>query len=278
MYSRNGGVRSLKLAQITPLIITYDEAPNIRRAVEKLLWADRIVVIDSGSTDETVAILQNYAQVEVIHHRFADFASQCNYGLTQIATPWVLSLDADYELSDQLVRQLGSLVPPDSVGGYQVRFIYRIHGRPLRGSLYPPRTVLYRKDRAFYRNEGHGHRVSVDGDVLPLGGVIYHDDRKPLARWFASQQRYAREEAEHLLDPSRGPSNWTDRIRLMEWPAPIGAFFYTLLIKGCLLDGWAGWYYTLQRVVAEGLIALEIIDRRFGPYRSRDADPPGDGR
>ena len=137
--------------QITPLIITYNEAPNICRTVAKLLWAQRIVVIDSGSTDGTVEMLRDYPQVEVIHHPFVDFAGQCNYGLTQVASPWVLSLDADYELSDELVSELATLAPPDRVVGYRARFVYRIYGRPLRGSLYPPRTVLYRKDRAFYR-------------------------------------------------------------------------------------------------------------------------------
>jgi hypothetical protein len=55
----------------------------------------------------------------------------------------------------------------------------------------------------------------------------------------------------------------TDRIRLMAWPAPIGAFLYTLFVKGCLLDGWAGWYYALQRCTAEVLLALELVDRRL---------------
>jgi len=248
--------------QITPLIITYNEAPNIRRALDKLLWAERIVVIDSGSTDATVEILRNYPQVEVIEHPFADLASQCNYGLTHVASPWVLSLDADYELSDDLVRELASLAPADGAVGYRAHFVYRIYGRLLRGSLYPPRTVLYRKDNAFYRKEGHAHHVVLDGDVLPLNGVIYHDDRKPLVRWLTSQQRYAREEAEYLLDAPPEALRRTDRIRLIGWPAPIGVFFYTLLVKGCLFGGWPGWYYALQRTTAEMLIALEIIDRR----------------
>ena len=258
--------------QITPLILTFNEAPNIQRTVEKLLWAERIVVIDSGSTDETVAILRNYPQVEVVQHPFEDFASQCNFGLSQVASPWVLSLDADYVLSDELVKELRSLVPPDRVAGYRARFVYSIHGRPLRGSLYPPRTVLYRKGHASYRQEGHAHRVIVDGDVLPLAGVIYHDDRKPLARWLASQQRYAQEEAAYLLDPRSSPLRRTDKIRLMAWPAPIGVFLYTLLVKGCVLDGWPGWYYALQRVIAEAMIALEIADRRFRTDRLTDAD------
>jgi glycosyltransferase involved in cell wall biosynthesis len=251
--------------QITPLIITYNEASNICRTVGKLLWAQRIVVIDSGSSDGTVEMLRRYPQVEVIYQPFVDFASQCNYGLAQILTPWVLSLDADYELSDRLICELASLAPPDNVVGYRARFVYRIYGRPLRGSLYPPRAVLYRKDRAFYRAEGHAHHVVLDGEVLSLDGVIYHDDRKPLARWFTAQQRYAREEAEYLLKAPSGELRRSDRIRLMGWPAPIGAFIYILFVKGCLFDGWPGWRYALQQTTAEMLIALEILDRRSRP-------------
>ena len=248
--------------RITPLILTYNEAPNIGRTLDKLLWAQRIVVIDSGSTDGTVEILRTYPQIDVIHRPFADFASQCNFGLKQVTSPWVLSLDADYELSEQLIHELASLAPSDSVMGYSARFVYRIHGRSLRGSLYPPRTVLYRKDNALYRNAGHAHRVVLDGEVSPLDGFIYHDDRKPLSRWLTSQQRYARDEAEYLFNASRDTLGRTDKIRLMGWPALIGVFFYTLFVKRCLFDGWPGWYYALQRTIAEMLLALEIMDRK----------------
>jgi glycosyltransferase involved in cell wall biosynthesis len=250
------------ISQITPVILTYNEAPNIRRTIDKLLWARRIIVIDSGSTDETIDLLKFYPQVEVFCHPFANYADQWTYGLAQTRSSWVLSLDADYELSDELIQEIRSLVPPDEVAGYRARFIYRIDGRPLRGSLYPPRTVLHRKDRASYRQEGHKQQVVIDGKVLPLRGLIYHDDRKPLARWLLSQSRYAQEEAKHLLARRLGTLSKTDRIRLMGWPAPIGIFFYTLFVNGCVFDGWRGWYYALQRVVAEILIALEIIQRR----------------
>lgn len=248
---------------VTPLIITLNEAANIGRTIEKLLWARRIVVIDSGSTDETTEILRRYSQVEVIDHTFIDFASQCNFGLSQISSPWVLSLDADYELSAAILGEVKALAPGDSVAGYQARFVYRIHGRPLRGTLYPSRTVLYRREAAVYRQEGHGHRVCVDGEVLPLRGVIYHDDRKPLRRWLVTQQHYARAEADYLLTTQSGGLTRIDRIRLMGWPAPIAVFVYSLLFKGCVLDGWAGLYYALQRTVAEAIIALELLERRL---------------
>ena len=109
--------------RITPLILTYDEAPNIARTLAKLSWARRIVVIDSGSTDSTLDVLRGYPQADVIHHPFSDFASQCNFGLSQIKTPWVLSLDADYELSDRLVDEIGALADSESAAGYRAPFV-----------------------------------------------------------------------------------------------------------------------------------------------------------
>jgi glycosyltransferase involved in cell wall biosynthesis len=251
------------IEDITPVVITYNEAANIARTLDRLVWARRIVVVDSGSTDGTLEIVRSYPQTELIHRPFDDFASQCNFGIAQVATVWVLSIDADYELSDALVTEMQDLRPDSATNGYQARFVYRIYGHALRGTLYPPRIVLYRKAKASYRNEGHGHRVMVVGEILPLSGVIFHDDRKPLARWFASQQRYGREEVEHLLKSNRSSLSRNDRIRLAAWPAPLAVFIYTLIFKGCLLDGWPGWYYALQRLLAEILIALEIIDQRL---------------
>jgi glycosyltransferase involved in cell wall biosynthesis len=250
--------------EITALLITHNEARNIEKTLNKLRWVSRIVVIDSGSTDETRDIVRSYPRAELLYHRFVDFASQCNFGLAQVTGEWVLSLDADYELSDELVKELRGLEPPDDTAGYRAGFIFRVHGRALRGTLYPPRTVLYRREGALYRREGHAHRVIVSGKVLPLRGVIYHEDRKPLARWLASQQRYARDEAEWLLS-RRGTKDigWTDRLRLRCWPAPFAVLLYTLFVKGCLFDGWPGWFYALQRLFAETLLALEILDRRL---------------
>lgn len=250
-------------ADITAMIITFNEEANIARTLEAVAWVPEILVIDSGSTDQTLAIVARYPNARVVTRPFDTFADQCNFGLTQVRTSWVLSLDADYELTESLASEMRDLEPGGDVAGYRARFVYRVYGRPLRATLYPPRVVLYRRERARYGNEGHGHRVSIDGEVRTLQAAIYHDDRKPLSRWFASQLKYVRQEVDFLLEAPRGELKRSDRIRLMAWPAPILVFFATLLWKRCIFDGWPGWLYVLQRTAVEVMIAIEIVDRRL---------------
>ena len=248
---------------ITPLLITFDEIQNIARTMGRLTWAKRIVVVDSGSTDGTLEFLAKDPRVEVHHRPFDSFAAQCNFGLALVRTAWVLSLDADYELSDELTAGLADLRPAVDVSGFRARFVYRIHGRPLRGTLYPPRTVLYRVGGARYDNEGHGHRVRVPGNVSTLDGVIFHDDRKPLSRWLSSQLKYAAIEAHHLLRAQPSDLSFVDRVRRWGWPAPFLVVAYVLIVKRALFDGRAGWFYAFQRLCAEVLLALELLDRRL---------------
>jgi len=250
----------VELDCITPLVLTYNEEVNIGRTLDRLSWASRIVVVDSYSNDDTVEIAKSYPPVDLLQREFDDFASQCNYGLEHISTEWVLSLDADYVCSQSLIEEIRGLPDAPSKCGYSVEFEYCTFGEPLRGSLYPPRTVLYRRSLATYRQDGHGHRVDVEGPVGQLEAPIYHDDRKSLSVWLDSQRRYAHREADKLRTSS-GEISFVDRLRKTRVLGPILTPVYCLFGLGLFLDGAAGWYYTLQRTYAELLLALELLDR-----------------
>jgi glycosyltransferase involved in cell wall biosynthesis len=256
----DGSKKPSFLDEVTVLVLTYNEAANIGRALNKLRWARRVLVVDSFSTDETLAIINALPNARVIQRRFDSFAQQCNFGLEHIDSPWVLSLDADYVLSNELIEELANLCPDESSRAYQVRFRYCIYGRPLRASLYPSRSVLYRRQNARYRDDGHGHRVVVNGETRMLSGRIDHDDRKDLGRWLTEQNRYMAIEAKKLLETPREDLNLPDRLRQWILPAPLLVFFYTLFIKGLILDGWAGWCYVFQRTLAEILLSLKLIE------------------
>lgn len=248
---------------ITVLVLTFNEAPNIARTLEAVRWARRIVVVDSGSTDDTVAIARAFPQVDVVTRLFDTHQAQWSFALSLADSPWVLALDADYRITDELAEELRTLQPPAGIGGYRITFRYCVEGHPLRGSLYPPVVALYRREGARYVQEGHTQRIVVAGETGTIRGRIDHDDRKPLAHWLASQLRYARLEAEYVLAQPRRAGRPVDRLRRMAWPMPLIVLPYTLLWRGCILDGWPGWLYALQRLYAEIAIALEIASRRM---------------
>lgn len=245
---------------ITPLILTFNEINNIDRTLQGLKWANKIVVIDSYSTDETLEVLYSYSQVQVFQRKFDSFAGQCNYGLEKIESEWVLSLDADYVLTDALINEIKSLASESDVDSYSVSFKYCVFGKPLRGTLLPPRKVLYRKEKATYKDDGHAHRVCIEGKSAMLSSHIYHDDRKPLSRWLWAQDRYMVIEVKKLLDTPMSELSWGDRIRKQKLFAPLIILFYCLIFKGGILDGWHGWYYALERVLAEILLAIRLIE------------------
>src|SRR5262245_59732777 len=112
------------LSQITPLIITYNEGSNLGRTLDRLAWAKKIVIVDSFSTADTVDIACRFPQTQLVQREFDSFASQCNFGLQQIRTPWVLSLDADYLVSEPLAHELGQLRLSDETAGYRASFRY----------------------------------------------------------------------------------------------------------------------------------------------------------
>ncbi|MBY0493714.1 MAG: glycosyltransferase family 2 protein [Cyanobacteria bacterium] len=252
------------LNQITPLILTFNEAPNIARTLDRLTWARDIVVVDSLSTDDTRAIASRYPNVRFFERPFTTHAEQWNYGLelTGITTPWVLALDADFVLTGEAVRELETLLPPPAVSGYRASFTYCIDGKPLRSGVYPPVTVLIRRAVARYLQDGHTQRVRVEGTVLPLSARILHDDRKPLSHWIASQVRYMRLEADKLTTAPSSSLGYPDRVRKLIVMAPPLVFLRCLVIEGGMFDGWPGLFYALQRATAELILSLSLVERR----------------
>lgn len=251
----------MNLDCITPLIITLNEESNLDRVLKKLDWAKRIVIVDSLSTDRTLEIAARYSQVRIFQKPYTHFADQCNYGLAQTETEWILSLDADYVLTDDWLEEVRALQPTPAVGAYETSFRYCIFGEPLRTSLYPPRPVLFRRNGASYLVSGHAHALDVQGARERLRSPILHDDRKSFGRWMDSQKIYAEREAEKILTTPEKQLEWNDRIRKRVFFAPFLVLFYCLFAKGLVMGGRRGIYYGFQRMLAELMLSLQLIEK-----------------
>jgi len=250
------------LDQITPLILTHNEAPNIGRTLAELSWASDIVVVDSFSDDETLDIVSRFPQVRVYQREFDSHENQWNFGLkeTGIESEWVLALDADYVITKDFLPELKTLRVSRDIKGYRAKFIYCINGKRLTSGIYPPVTVLYRRGDAAYFQDGHTHKLSLDGRIETMRSPILHDDRKSLSRWLQAQSRYTKLEADKLLSSDPESLSWTDLVRRLRIVAPPAIFLYCLILRGGVMDGWAGLYYAFQRGLAELMLSLYLID------------------
>jgi glycosyltransferase involved in cell wall biosynthesis len=250
------------MLDLTVLVLTYNEHENIERTLSALAWAPRVLIVDSFSDDDTCERARAFPNVEIVQRLFDTHTEQWNFGLAQVTTPWVLTLDADYEVSPALVKEMAEIQSGTDFAGFAARFKLRIFGRVLRSALYPPRTVLFQKQHASYRPDGHTQLLHVTGAIRLLAGVIFHDDRKPLSRWIRSQDRYTKIEARHLISTPNDRLKARDRLRKRIYYAPGVMFFYLLFCRGLILDGWPAWYYVFQRTLAEMLLSLRLITER----------------
>lgn len=266
----------MNLADITPVILTRDEEPNIERTLAQLAWANDVVLVDSFSTDATIEMARRFPNARVFQRQIDSLAGQSNYGLQQAQTPWVLLLDADYFVPRAFVDELRALEPATGIRAYRAAFQYAVNGKPLRASLYPARVVLLHREHASVWQDGHAHRVTADGDTGTLQSKIIHDDRKSFARFIERQKRYMREEAEKLRHADPRALSIAGRVRKLVVVAPFAVIFHTLFVKGLIFDGLPGLRYTWERFIAELILSREMLSSRLSARSSQGE--PGAGR
>ena len=255
------------LDQITPLLLTYNEEANISRTLAGLRWARRIVVVDSFSTDATLELLTQHPQVEVVQRVFDTHATQWNVGLDLIPHGWVLSLDADYVITPALQQEISAAIACSDrqrIDGYRIPFRFCVFGKPLRGTVLPPRLALFRRACGTYVDDGHTQDLRLSGTCSALSSPILHDDRKPLSRWLWAQNRYLKLEVHKLLTTPPSQLGTADRLRCHTVLAPFAVLLLCLIWHRGLLDGWRGWFYAFQRMYVETLLSLMLWEARHG--------------
>ena len=139
---------------LTALLLTCNEEANLARTLDALAALEpeleRVVLIDSGSTDATLNLARKHAPkgaaLEVLQRPFDSFARQWNFGLAQVHSPWVMSLDADYQVPPALALEVKRAIAeaPSDLAGFALSFRYCVAGRPLAGTLLPDRVALFR--------------------------------------------------------------------------------------------------------------------------------------
>ncbi|HEX7809912.1 MAG TPA: glycosyltransferase family 2 protein [Thermoanaerobaculia bacterium] len=246
-------------ASVTPVILTYNEAPNIGRTLDALRWADRVVVVDSGSADATESIARQFPNVAWFTRPFDSHQAQWTYAIreTGIDTEYVLALDADYRVPPAFVDECRMRFVPGGYDGGIASFDYEVLGRTLMGSVYPSKPVIFRPAHLRIEQPGHSQEMRVDGKTYVFEAHLVHDDRKPVSRFVTSQIEYSRLEAQRLAN---GGSRWQDAVRrtgIMPLIAGVGAY----LKAGGPLRGRSALRYAYERLLFECMLAMRVLER-----------------
>ncbi|WP_121809997.1 glycosyltransferase family 2 protein [Mucilaginibacter kameinonensis] len=245
---------------ITALILTKNEEPNLKRVLDRLTWLQRVVILDSFSTDATLDIANSYPNVEVFQRKFDTHGNQWNYGLSLLKSKWALTLDADYVLTPEFIQETQNIIANPQNEAYETTFRFLVFGKKLSGDNTTPRPVLFDINKCIYYDDGHTQRLKINGSTGMYKSYILHDDRKSLSRWLSNQDGYAIKESKKLVNESTSGMPLSGRIRKTKVFAPFLVFFHCLFVKRLIFNGWAGWHYTLQRTMVEILLAIRLIE------------------
>lgn len=222
-------------------IITLNEAVNLPRTLASVRFANEIVVLDSGSTDGTAEIAQN-AGARLLEEPWKGFARQKNAAIERTTGDWVLSLDADEEVSAELAREIQLLLAGDPpFSAYRMPRLNHFLGRPLRhGGYWPDRKLrLFRRGVARFEDRPVHESMQASCTVGTLNGHLIHHCYPTLDDYIEHMNRYSSVAAEMLVRSGRVsrslPAFW--------WNAflnPAATFFYNYVLRFGFLDGREG--------------------------------------
>ena len=221
--------------KISATLITLNEEENLPRALDSLRWCDEIAVLDSGSTDRTVEIAEQYG-ARVLCRDFDGYADQKNFIDEAASHDWILSLDADEALSDRLAEEIQRIKRTGpSHDGYRFPRKARYLGKwILHSGWYPdPKVRFYDRRKARWAGLVH-ESVSVDGTVGELSGDLLHYTCRSLTEHLHTVDRYTTLSAREMI--SQGKRVHLGNVLM----SPPWAFLRTYFLKLGFLDGFEG--------------------------------------
>jgi glycosyltransferase involved in cell wall biosynthesis len=298
-------LKPVVVAPVSVVVLTYNEERNLAACLESVAgWAARMFVVDSGSTDRTISIANQFG-AEVFSHTFESHARQWQWALSTLPLDhvWVLALDADQALTAQLREDIALKLPrwtgSDAPAGAYVNRRQIFRGRWIRHGGYYPKYLLklFRRDAVSIDvGDRVDHHFRVAGQTAILDGDLIEDNlnENDISNWIAKHNRYAAlqasEEEARSREASRGgrffgtPDDctlWQKRVwnRLPLYVRPFAYFFYRYAIRLGFLDGKEGFiFHFMQALWYRLLVDINRDEQRrtAGGQRAdaRDAGSP----
>lgn len=224
--------------KLSVVVTVYNEEKNIEKCLKSLKFADEILVVDNGSTDKTVEIAKKFT--DKIYFRKNDPQNidiQKNFGFSKAAGDWILSIDADEEISPELAKEISSKTElEDDINGYWIPRKNIIFGKWIQHSGWNPdnQLRLFRRGKGKY-SEKHVHEpLKVDGKTAELSNVLIHYNYESVLQFIIKTSQYAQNEADFLIEKGYNFS-YFDAVRF-----PLNEFLSRFFQRKGYNDGFHG--------------------------------------
>jgi glycosyltransferase involved in cell wall biosynthesis len=236
--NRNTNEIATKKTFLSALIITYNEEHNIKNVLNDLDFADEIIVVDSFSTDKTVAISTAYKNVKVVQYAFENYAVQRNHAISLATHSWILFLDADERLTPELKKEMIKTIhQKDSFSAYYCRRTFMFNKTRLRFSGWQTDKIvrLFKKETAQYDLGKIVHEnLTVNGKTGKLKNRLFHYSYRSYSDYKQKMNTYGKLKAIEEFNKGTKPTFFHFYVR------PVYQFLYQYVIRMGILDGKKG--------------------------------------
>ena len=276
---------------VAVIILTYNEERNIAHALRSVCgWARQVFVFDSFSSDGTLEIVRSFPGCVVAQHRFEDYGKQRNAALDElpIEAEWVLFLDADEYLSDDLKDEIRArLAASPRENGFHVKRRFMWMGAWVRRGYYPAWILrLFRRQYGRCEQRAVNEHIIVSGPTGYLDSDLIHEDHNGIDRWIEKHLLYATREAEASFRRAAGEGELDARLfgtqaqrkrwlRFRAWERlpplvrPVVYFTYRYALRGGFLDGRAALsFHLLQALWFQTVVDLKYMEMKRRGVRS----------
>jgi glycosyltransferase involved in cell wall biosynthesis len=192
---------------LTAIVIACNEEANIGDCLRSLAWLDSVIVVDSGSTDNTCAVAEALGAA-VVFHPWAGYSAQKNFAHTLVSSDWILSIDADERVSAQLQNEITEVLdslPADSpIAAYRVPIRDWMFGKCVNYGSWPlqKHVRLYRRGKVTWVGAVHEGQT-IDGEVRSLSAPLLHYSHTSISRFIDKLNKYTELEAEEMFRQGR---------------------------------------------------------------------------
>lgn len=247
---------------LSVIVITKNEACNIERCLKSVEWADEIIVLDSGSSDNTVDICKRFTD-NVFVTDWPGFGPQKQRALEKAKHDWVLSIDADEIISESLKHEILQAIHNPNIRGYELPRLSSYCGRPIRHAGWWPDYVLrlFRRDAGRFSPDIVHELVIVDGNVARLTTPIEHEAFIDAEEVLDKINVYSSLGAKKLYEKGVKAS-LTKAILKGAW-----TFFRTYFVQAAFLDGPQGLMLAISN--AEGTYYKYLKLHQLTSFRSQ---------